>query len=76
MKPTENQNCEICKKENLSILYDARVKAGFDWPKGHFVFMCVECHLIYGLSTKQEDLIVYERFNGRFFEVTYERTLE
>ena len=67
-KPRSNQNCEICNTVTPRILIDGRVKQGPHGNKGHWVYMCESCQVVWGLGTDEDNYIRFEYFNGRYFE--------
>lgn len=73
-KPHGNQCCEICKAITPFRIVDGRVKQGPHGPKGHWVYMCEDCHREWGISKKDEDYILFERFSGKYFEVRKEES--
>lgn len=60
--------CKSCSRRSNWII-DGRVKFGELGPKGHWVFMCPLCHMLFGLGYGKDDLVVYKRFVGRYVEV-------
>ncbi len=68
MKPGNDQLCEGCGGRSHIIL-DSRVVKTDQWPADHWVFLCPVCQYIYGKGFAENDLTVYERFGGRFYEL-------
>lgn len=60
--------CRACLREFTTIL-DARVRLSKLGPKGHWVYLCTACQIIYGLGCDEDDYVVYQKFIGRWAEV-------
>jgi hypothetical protein len=69
--PSINQACEICEKADNFELFDARVKQGPYGAKGHWVYICKTCHEEWGLGIDGENLMVFQRFFGKYREVKW-----
>jgi hypothetical protein len=68
--PNPNQECESCGKKDCVSLMDVQVKLTEKWPKGKWLYLCFLCYEIYKLEKPSpETLTVYQKFNGRYFEV-------